>query len=246
MFSSRSICVSKCLTEPELSAQVPEPFGVILPAPEEIHWSVFPPLENLQTGRVRAAFTQTRIRQTADSVSSYHPASAVRLHVAVNHDGRPLFAPREDLHLSWRPDAVLQLLSAVCGEGEPQRTWRRGGQEVNPHSVREHGVSLWRERRLPVVNSVETALENRPPSSACSCTVYVEPGWSLVRLSWVTEASTITSCWGTNRKWTKGVDLIFWVSHILHFRIDQDSWKNLQSVKPWETIVTFICWSSFW
>lgn len=60
-------------------------------------------------------------RHVADPpMSSYHPASSVRLHVAVNHDGRPGLPLREDLHLAGCADAVEQLLRAVCGEGEPQ------------------------------------------------------------------------------------------------------------------------------
>ena len=52
-----------------------------------------------------------------------------------------------------------------------------------------------RLKDVPVVNSVEI-VETYSPSLDFSCAVYRDPGWSLVRLYWVTVASTITSYQG--------------------------------------------------
>ncbi len=114
------IVVGVSLTEPELSTQIPEASNVVLPTPEEVHRAVLPPLEDLQTGNVQTRFHRHKPSQNlhrtftepsqnlhrtftelqAEEHFTHRPASSVRLHVAVDHHGRPEFPLREDLHLS--------------------------------------------------------------------------------------------------------------------------------------------------
>lgn len=94
---------SVSLTQPKLSIQIPESFDVLLPPSEEIHRAVLPPLEDLHKHTDQVPYRITSIQPKVEERFTdvpYRPASSVCLHVAVNHNGRPEFPLRENLHLA--------------------------------------------------------------------------------------------------------------------------------------------------